>query len=168
MNRRRYRRPRSTEGIRILDKPKKQVIPKTIWKQIDALLKRYDGHLEIDPGFLKGHWQGELRLGLTNPLGRPARSIVFYIMGDSSRERVAYRLLQDTKRWMANGGKPMKRGAGNGVAIDPDSVWTSKDMDTANEAEFRRRIGGAPQPQPLRRLRKEPPLLRVVKETRNW
>jgi hypothetical protein len=61
-------------GVRFLKKPKRLIVPKTIWKQIDALLKRYDGHLEIRKGCLRDRWEGELRLGLTNPLGRPARS----------------------------------------------------------------------------------------------
>ena len=74
-----------------------------IWEKIDALLARFDGHLKIDVAS-NCCWSGELRLGLTNPDNKPARSIVFFSAGGLDPSGVAKRLLADAENWLATSG----------------------------------------------------------------
>src|SRR5947208_4401542 len=74
----------------------------SVWQKIDGLLEQYDGDLKIETAS-DCAWSGQLRLTLTNPIGRPSRSIVFYSVGGSDPRDVAERLLADVREWLATG-----------------------------------------------------------------
>jgi hypothetical protein len=74
-----------------------------VWKRLDLLLDRYDGDITLDR-HSESAWGGSLRLGLTNPRGRPARSIVFFAVGGSQAADVIQRLLDDAHEWLASSG----------------------------------------------------------------
>jgi hypothetical protein len=74
-----------------------------IWEKVDALLERFDGHMEFEVAS-ECCWSGELRLGLTNPDNKPARSIVFISVGGRDPAQVAKRLLTDAENWLATSG----------------------------------------------------------------
>ncbi|SRR6266704_6340709 len=73
----------------------------SVWQKIDGLFEQYDGDLKIETAS-ECAWSGQLRLTLTNPIGRPSRSIVFYSVGGSDPSDVAERLMTDVREWLAN------------------------------------------------------------------
>lgn len=80
-----------------------------IWARVSNLFDRYDGDLKIDVAS-ECCWGGELRLGLTNPNGAPARSIVFYSVGGGDPADVAETLSADAEAWLEmNQGAPPLR-----------------------------------------------------------
>ena len=80
-----------------------------IWEKVDALLERFDGHMEFEVAS-ECCWSGELRLGLTNPENKPARSIVFFSVAGRDPADVAKRLLADAENWLATSGvEPLAR-----------------------------------------------------------
>jgi hypothetical protein len=81
--------------------PQKQTrLPEmTVWDEIEDLLELYDGHLKLDVA-TECCWGGELRLLLTDPASAPARSIVFYSVGEASPTAVTRRLLDDAREWL--------------------------------------------------------------------
>jgi hypothetical protein len=74
-----------------------------VWKRLNLLLDRYDGDIKLGR-HSESVWDGQLRLGLTNPTGAPARSMVFHASGGTTPADVVERLLDDAHEWLATSG----------------------------------------------------------------
>ena len=72
-----------------------------VWDEVERLLDKYDADIHIDCGSACA-WGGQLRLTLTNPDNAPSRSITFYSVGGLNPNKVARRLLDDAKVWLAD------------------------------------------------------------------
>ena len=72
-----------------------------VWGEVDDLLEKYDADIRIDCASAS-MWAGQLRLTLTNPSSAPSRSITFYSVGGLNPNKVARRLLDDAKVWLAD------------------------------------------------------------------
>jgi hypothetical protein len=68
--------------------------------ELEGLLARYDASLKFETG-TGCAWSGELRLTLTNPPGKPSRSVTFYAVGGMSPNDLAGGLLADVLLWLS-------------------------------------------------------------------
>jgi hypothetical protein len=74
-----------------------------VWDEVSRLLEKYDADIHIDCAS-ESAWGGQLRLTLTNPSNAPSRSITFHSVGGQNPNKVARRLLDDAKVWLADSG----------------------------------------------------------------
>jgi hypothetical protein len=73
---------------------------RSVWDEVADLLECYDGDLRLNTAS-ECVWAGQLRLMLTNPERKPARSIVFFASGGIDPADIANRLLADAEDWLA-------------------------------------------------------------------
>ena len=78
-----------------------------IWKALRKLTDDYDADFKCSMGS-RTYWSGQLRVTLTNPPGKPSRSIVFFSVGQATPEAVAERVVEDFHVWReAEGVEPL-------------------------------------------------------------
>jgi len=79
----------------------------TPWEKLDEVLAAYDADFKVDIG-TASCWSGQLRVTLTNPEGKPSRSVTFFSAGQAWPEDVATEVLADLERCLDEWGiEPM-------------------------------------------------------------